>query len=47
MFLTFFKYKNLGHLTTMRIGHDNSGPSNKWMVENVIVRNEVTGHTYK
>ncbi|PNF35063.1 hypothetical protein B7P43_G09453, partial [Cryptotermes secundus] len=42
-----FRHKNLGILTTLRIGHDNSGPSPKWMVEHVVVRNEVTGHTYK
>lgn len=37
----------MGILTTLRIGHDNSGPSPKWMVEHILVRNEVTGHTYK
>uniref|UniRef100_A0A1B0AU76 UDENN domain-containing protein n=1 Tax=Glossina palpalis gambiensis TaxID=67801 RepID=A0A1B0AU76_9MUSC len=42
-----FHYKNLGLLTTMRIGHDNAGPANKWLVEHVVMRNEVTGHTYK
>ncbi|XP_055385586.1 DENN domain-containing protein 5B isoform X2 [Condylostylus longicornis] len=42
-----FHHKNLGLLTTMRIGHDNYGPINKWMVEHVVVRNEVTEHTYK
>lgn len=42
-----FHHKNLGILTTLRIGHDNSGPSPKWMVEHVVVRNEVSGHTYK
>ncbi|KAM8707577.1 hypothetical protein ACLKA7_014671 [Drosophila subpalustris] len=42
-----FHYKNLGLLTTMRIGHDNSGQSHKWLVEQVVMRNEVTGHTYK
>ncbi|XP_055707091.1 DENN domain-containing protein 5A isoform X3 [Phlebotomus papatasi] len=42
-----FHHKNLGVLTTLRIGHDNSGLSPKWMVEHVVVRNEVTGHTYK
>ncbi|XP_063223946.1 DENN domain-containing protein 5B isoform X2 [Bacillus rossius redtenbacheri] len=42
-----FHHKNLGILTTLRVGHDNSGLSPKWMVEHVIVRNEVTGHTYK
>lgn len=39
--------KNLGILTTLRIGHDNTGIYPKWMIENVLVRNEITGHTYK
>jgi len=34
-------------LTTMRIGHDNSGMSPNWFVEAVIVRCEVTGHTFR
>lgn len=34
-------------MTTMRIGHDNTGPSNKWLIEHVVMRNEVTGHTFK
>ena len=42
-----FQHKNIGLLTTLRIGHDNSGMSPKWMVEHVLVRNEVTGHTWK
>ncbi|XP_046395461.1 DENN domain-containing protein 5B isoform X2 [Ischnura elegans] len=42
-----FHHKNLGILTTLRIGHDDSGPSPKWMVDHVIVRNEITGHLYK
>ncbi|KAI8506705.1 DENN domain-containing protein 5B, partial [Branchiostoma belcheri] len=40
-------HKNLGLMTTLRIGHDNSGLMPKWMVEYILVRNEVTGHTYK
>lgn len=42
-----FQHKNLGILTTLRIGHDNTGISPKWMVEHVVVRNEISGHTYK
>ncbi|XP_058788687.1 DENN domain-containing protein 5B isoform X1 [Phymastichus coffea] len=42
-----FHHKNLGVLSTLRIGHDNTGTSPKWMVEHVVVRNEVTGHTFK
>ena len=34
-------------LTTLRIGHDNSGITPRWLVEHVLVRNELTGHTYK
>lgn len=41
------QHKNLGVLSTLRIGHDNSGLSPKWMVEHVVVRNEVTGHLFK
>ncbi|ELU14295.1 hypothetical protein CAPTEDRAFT_228570 [Capitella teleta] len=39
--------KNLGVLTTMRVGHDNAGMSPKWMVEHILVRNEITGHAYR
>ncbi|KAK0086189.1 hypothetical protein PV325_003612 [Microctonus aethiopoides] len=42
-----FHHKNMGVLSTLRIGHDNTGLSPKWMVEHVVVRNEVTGHTFK
>ncbi|KAH6924862.1 hypothetical protein HPB50_025760 [Hyalomma asiaticum] len=42
-----YHHKNLGLLTTLRIGHDNAGLSPKWMIEHVVVRNDVTGHTYK
>lgn len=42
------QHKNLGILTTLRIGMDD--PSNghaRWLMDHVGVRNEVTGHTYK
>uniref|UniRef100_A0A8C9EPM3 DENN domain containing 5A n=1 Tax=Pavo cristatus TaxID=9049 RepID=A0A8C9EPM3_PAVCR len=42
-----FECQNLGKLTTVQIGHDNSGLYAKWLVEYVMVRNEITGHTYK
>ncbi|XP_021965831.1 DENN domain-containing protein 5B isoform X2 [Folsomia candida] len=42
-----FQAKNLGLLTNMHIGHDNSGVSPKWLVEYVLIRNEVTGHLVK
>ncbi|XP_016137971.1 DENN domain-containing protein 5B [Sinocyclocheilus grahami] len=42
-----FKCQNLGKLTTVQLGHDNSGLLAKWLVDCVMVRNEITGHTYK
>ncbi|XP_066561370.1 DENN domain-containing protein 5B isoform X2 [Amia ocellicauda] len=42
-----FKCQNLGKLTTVQIGHDNSGLLAKWLVDCVMVRNEISGHTYK
>ncbi|XP_005108265.1 DENN domain-containing protein 5B isoform X2 [Aplysia californica] len=42
-----FDHKNLGVLTTLRIGHDNTGMMPRWLVEYVLVRNELTGHTYR
>ncbi|KAJ2950602.1 hypothetical protein O0L34_g8854 [Tuta absoluta] len=41
-----FHHKNLGVLSTLRIGHDNTGLSPRWLLDQVFVRNEVTGHTY-
>jgi hypothetical protein len=42
-----YKHHNLGVLTTLRLGHDNSGLYARWMIDYVLVRNEITGHTYK
>nr|XP_042705922.1 DENN domain-containing protein 5B isoform X3 [Chrysemys picta bellii] len=42
-----FECQNLGKLTTVQIGHDNSGLLAKWLVDCVMVRSEITGHTYK
>ncbi|CAL9701652.1 unnamed protein product [Knipowitschia caucasica] len=42
-----FECQNLGKLTTVQMGHDNSGLYAKWLVECILVRNEITGHTYK
>lgn len=39
--------QNLGKLTTVQLGHDNSGLLAKWLVDCVMVRNEITGHAYK
>ncbi|KAI5696562.1 hypothetical protein M8J75_014663 [Diaphorina citri] len=38
--------KNVGQLTTLRIGHDNTGLNSKWLIDNILVRNEITGATY-
>ncbi|XP_026217931.1 DENN domain-containing protein 5B isoform X1 [Anabas testudineus] len=42
-----FKCQNLGKLTTVQLGHDNAGLLAKWLVDCVVVRNEITGHTYR
>ncbi|XP_051552921.1 DENN domain-containing protein 5A-like isoform X1 [Myxocyprinus asiaticus] len=42
-----FECQNLGKLTTIQMGHDNAGLYAKWLVECVMVRNGITGHTYK
>ncbi|KAJ8249283.1 hypothetical protein GJAV_G00233150 [Gymnothorax javanicus] len=42
-----FECQNLGKLTTAQVGHDNAGLYAKWLLECVMVRNEITGHTYK
>ena len=42
-----FWTKNLGHITSLRLGHDNAGLTPNWMVEHVLVKNEFTGHCYK
>ncbi|KAF3859462.1 hypothetical protein F7725_021861 [Dissostichus mawsoni] len=39
--------QNLGKMTTVQLGHDNAGLLAKWLVDCVMVRNEITGHTYK
>uniref|UniRef100_A0A3B3ZXT8 DENN domain containing 5B n=1 Tax=Periophthalmus magnuspinnatus TaxID=409849 RepID=A0A3B3ZXT8_9GOBI len=39
--------QNLGRLTTLQIGHDNAGLLAKWLVDCVLVKNEVTGHAYR
>ncbi|XP_010795034.1 DENN domain-containing protein 5B-like [Notothenia coriiceps] len=42
-----FDCQNLGKMTTVQLGHDNAGLLAKWLVDCVMVRNEITGHTYK
>ncbi|XP_061678113.1 DENN domain-containing protein 5B-like isoform X1 [Syngnathoides biaculeatus] len=43
----FFQCKNLGRLSTLQLGQENSGLLAKCLVDCVMVYNEVTGHTYK
>ncbi|KAK6630277.1 hypothetical protein RUM44_004944 [Polyplax serrata] len=40
-------HKNLGMLTSLRVGQDNDGTSSYWMLEKVLIRCEVTGHTFR
>ena len=42
-----FKHKNLGQLTSVRIGHDNGGLMPRWSLDHVLVRNDLTGHVYR
>ncbi|XP_035501960.2 DENN domain-containing protein 5B isoform X2 [Scophthalmus maximus] len=42
-----FDCHNLGKLTTVQLGHDNAGLLAKWLVDCVMVRNEITGHTFR
>ncbi|KAF3688946.1 DENN domain-containing protein 5B Rab6IP1-like protein [Channa argus] len=43
----FFQCKNLGRLSTLQLGQENSGLLAKCLIDCVMVYNEVTGHTYK
>lgn len=42
-----FWTKNLGVITSMRVGHDNAGSTPNWLIEHVLLRNEFTGQTFK
>nr|CAB3237349.1 DENN domain-containing protein 5A-like [Phallusia mammillata] len=41
-----FKHQNLGVMTTLLVGHDNSGMFPKWLLDSVVARNLFTGQTY-
>ncbi|CAF5110318.1 unnamed protein product, partial [Rotaria sp. Silwood1] len=41
------KHKNLGQLTTLRIGHDNTGLMPRWNIDHVLVRNQLTNNVYR
>ncbi|CAH8640019.1 unnamed protein product [Schistosoma bovis] len=40
------KNRNLGLLSTLQIGHDNTGSAPKWFIEFIIVHNRITNHFY-
>uniref|UniRef100_A0A8C7FD89 DENN domain containing 5B n=1 Tax=Oncorhynchus kisutch TaxID=8019 RepID=A0A8C7FD89_ONCKI len=42
-----FQCQNLGRLSTLQLGQENSGLLAKCLVDCVIVHNEITGHTYR
>jgi len=42
-----FWAKNLGIITSLRIGHDNAGNNPNWLIEHVVIKNEFTGQAYK
>ncbi|CAF4906410.1 unnamed protein product [Rotaria sp. Silwood1] len=42
-----FKHKNLGQLTTLRIGHDNTGLMPRWNIDHIVVRNQLTNNVYR
>lgn len=43
----YFQCKNLGRLSTLQLGQENSGLLAKCLIDCVVVYNEITGHTYK
>ncbi|XP_037623435.1 DENN domain-containing protein 5B-like isoform X2 [Sebastes umbrosus] len=43
----YFQSKNLGRLSTLQLGQENSGLLAKCLIDCVMVYNEITGHTYK
>uniref|UniRef100_A0A8C5DY59 DENN domain-containing protein 5B-like n=1 Tax=Gouania willdenowi TaxID=441366 RepID=A0A8C5DY59_GOUWI len=43
----YFQCKNLGRLSTLQLGQENSGLLAKCLIDCVMVYNEITGHTYK
>lgn len=44
---SLFQCKNLGRLSTLQLGQENSGLLAKCLIDCVMVYNEITGHTYK
>ena len=42
-----FWAKNLGIITSLRMGHGNNGNNPNWLIEHVVIKNEFTGQAYK
>ena len=42
-----FWAKNLGIITSLRLGHDNTGNNPNWLIEHVVIKNEFNGQAYK
>lgn len=38
---------NLGPLSTLSLGHDNAGLTPRWLLDCLLVRNDITGHVHK
>lgn len=38
---------NLGPLSTLTLGHDNAGLTPRWLLDCLLVRNDITGHVHK
>ena len=45
--VAYVQHDNIGPLTCLRIGHDNTGISPSLFVEMVLVHNATTGQTYR
>lgn len=41
-----FEHLNLGVLTGVLLGHDNSGMWPKWLIDFVVIRNDITGQAF-
>ncbi|XP_032781013.1 DENN domain-containing protein 5B isoform X2 [Daphnia magna] len=42
-----FQHKNIGILTTLRIGLEDQIGNSRWLIDHIIVRNEITGRGFK
>jgi len=46
-FFFSIQHKNLGILTTLRIGLDDPLGTGRWLIDHVLIRNEITGRAFK